>query len=138
MKTRLEEYKKIVETHQRHAPISELIDMRMTAIEKGQAIFELDVKNEFLNSINTMQGGVISIMADAAMGIAFGSVLDTDTKFSTIEFKINFFRPVTHGHLVAVGEVKYRGKKIGYTACEILNSENKLIANAVGTCIILR
>ncbi|MHA1340793.1 MAG: PaaI family thioesterase [Promethearchaeota archaeon] len=132
----IDKYKEIVATHQKHAPISEFIDMRFTSINEGEATFELDVKPNFLNSIGTMQGGVISILADAAMGIACGSLLDENEAFSTIEFKINFFRPVMEGHLTAKGRVIYKGRKTAYTECEIFNQDHKIVAKSVGSSII--
>lgn len=136
MKKRIDIYKEIINTHKRHAPISEFIDMRLLDVKEGESTFELDVKPQFLNSLGTMQGGVIGIMADASMGIAFGTLLDEDTHFSTAEFKINFFRPVSSGKLTAIGKVINKGKKVGYTECEIYNDEHKLIAKTVGTQII--
>lgn len=136
MKKRIDIYKEIVNGNKRHAPISEFIDMRLIDVKEGESTFELDVKQQFMNSLGTMQGGVIGIMADASMGIAFGTLLDEDTHFSTAEFKINFFRPVSTGKLTSFGKVVHKGKKIGYTECEIYNDEQKLIAKSVGTQII--
>ena len=134
----IEKYKEIVNSHQEHAPIAKLIGLKMTSIKEGEAVFELEVKPEFLNSLGVMQGGVISILADAAMGISFGSVLDEGLTFSTLEFKINFFRPVTKGNLQGIGRVTNKGRKTGYTECEIFNDEGKLVAKSVCTCIVLQ
>ena len=127
----------MVETDQTHAPISKLIGLKFTKIEKGTATFEMDVRNELLNSLGTLQGGVTSIMADAAMGIAFGSVIDDDEKFVTLEFKINFFLPISGGHLKAIGHVTNKSRRTGYAECEIYNEEEKLVAKAVSTLILV-
>ena len=50
-----------------------------------------------------MHGGVLCDIADAAMGIAFASTLAPDESFTTVELKINFFRPVWQAQLKAEG-----------------------------------
>jgi len=147
MRKRIEIYREIVQTTKIHAPISKLIGMKLVDIKEGEATFELEIKAELMNSVGTLQGGVIGIMADAAMGIAYGSLLNDDQGFSTIEFKINFFRPVGLGEsksgetksgetkLTAIGKVMNNGKKMGYTECEVFNNQHKIVAKAVGTQI---
>ncbi|MHA1818881.1 MAG: PaaI family thioesterase [Promethearchaeota archaeon] len=134
---KIDEYREIVNTTKIHAKISELIGMKFTKIEEGRATFELDCDNRLFNSLGVVQGGVLTIMADAAMGLAFGSLLDADQSFSTVELKINFFRPVKNDHLVAVGKVINKTKRTGYVEAEIRNSNNKLVAKAVSTCLII-
>jgi hypothetical protein len=47
--------------------------------------------------MGTLHGGMLCDIADAAMGIAFASTLAPDESFTTVELKINFFRPVWAG-----------------------------------------
>jgi uncharacterized protein (TIGR00369 family) len=110
--------------------------MRLIDINEGESTFELAVKPQLMNSLGKVQGGVIGLMADAAMAIAFGTYLDEDSSFSTIEFKINFFRPVSSGLLTAIGKVVNKGKKMAYTECEVFSDEHKLVAKSVGTQIL--
>ncbi len=41
-----------------------------------------------------VHGGVIAVLADAAMGIAFGRTLDRNQDFSTVDLNVQFMRPV--------------------------------------------
>jgi uncharacterized protein (TIGR00369 family) len=130
MPKKIDQYRDIIKTTKFHAPIAQLIGMKFSDVQEGKAILDLDVQKDLMNSLGSLQGGVLTIMADAAMGIAFGSLLDDNEHFSTLELKINFLRPITHGHLKAVGSVTQIGKKSGFTECEIWNEENKLVAKA--------
>jgi uncharacterized protein (TIGR00369 family) len=88
-----------------------------------------------------MHGGVLCDIADAAMGIAFASTLAPDESFTTVELKINFFRPVWQAQLKAEGAegmVVRGGHTIGYLECTITDEENRLIAKAASTCMALR
>ena len=60
-----------------------------------------------------MQWGVHTILADATMGISFGSLLTVGQGFSSIEIKINFIRPVFQGYLEAIETVIHEGKRTG-------------------------
>ena len=90
------------------------------------------------NPMGTLHGGVLCDIADAAMGIAFASTLATDESFTTIELKINFFRPVWKALLKAEGKVVRRGTTVGYVECEITDENGKLVAKAASTCLVLR
>lgn len=72
------------------------------------------------------------------MGMAFASTLAPNESFTTIELKINFFRPVWRAHLRAEGKVVRRGSTIGYTECEIIDDSGQLIAKAASTCMALQ
>ena len=76
--------------------------------------------------------------ADAAMGIAFASTLAPEESFTTVELKINFFRPVWQGRLTAVGTVVQRGRTVGYVECTITDEEDRAVARAASTCMVLR
>ncbi len=72
------------------------------------------------------------------MGIAFASTLAPNESFTTIELKINFFRPVWEAILKAEGKVVRRGSSVGYVECEITDEAGKLVAKAASTCLVLR
>ncbi len=76
-------------------------------------------------------------MADAAMGMAFASTLGPEESFTTVELKINFFRPVWEARLRAEGRVVQRGRTIGYMECTVTDEENRLVAKAASTCMVL-
>ncbi len=88
--------------------------------------------------MGTVHGGVLCDIADAAMGIAFASTLAAEESFTTVELKINFFRPVWQARLTAEGVVVQRGRTVGYVECTIVDDDARLIAKATSTCMVLR
>ena len=84
-----------------------------------------------------VHGGLLALLADAAMGIAFGRTLLDSEVFSTIEMKINFIRPIRDGRLVAQAKVVERGLRIGFVECEITNPQRRRVATASCTCTLL-
>eukprot|EP00026_Physarum_polycephalum_P020152 Phypoly_transcript_22544.p1 GENE.Phypoly_transcript_22544~~Phypoly_transcript_22544.p1 ORF type:complete len:189 (+),score=20.34 Phypoly_transcript_22544:39-605(+) len=93
---------------------------------------QMPVEDKHLSSY-AVHGGVIALLVDSAMGYAVFLKIKPYQLCSTIEFKINYFRPVTTGQLmVAKAKILHFGKSHVVVECEVL-VENKLIAKAMGT-----
>src|SRR3989442_13126869 len=88
--------------------------------------------------MGTLHGGILCDIADAAMGIAFASTLAPEESFTTIELKINFFRPVWEAALKADGKVVRRGNSLGYVQWEITEDRGRLVAKAPPTSLALK
>jgi hypothetical protein len=71
-------------------------------------------------------------------GMAFASTLTPEECLTTVELKINFFRPIWQAVLKAEGIVVQRDRTIGYVECNITDEENRLVARAASTCMVLR
>lgn len=119
-------------------PVAALIGFEATEIADGRAVTTLAAGQQHGNPMGTLHGGILCDIADAAMGLAFASTLAPDESFTTIELKINFFRPVWEAQLRAEGKVVRRGSTIGYTECEITDEQGRLVAKASSTCMALR
>jgi len=119
-------------------PIARLIGFEAKEVAGGRAIITLAAGSQHANPMGTLHGGVLCDIADAAMGIAFASTLAPGESFTTIELKINFFRPVWEAVLKAEGKVVRRGNSVGYVECEITDDDGKLVAKAASTCMVLR
>jgi uncharacterized protein (TIGR00369 family) len=88
--------------------------------------------------MGTLHGGVYCDLADAAMGYAYASTLAEGETFTTVELKINFFRPVRKGKLTAEARVIRAGSNLGYVECDVRDGEGKFVARAASTCMKLR
>ena len=119
-------------------PVARLIGFEAKEIVDGRAIVTLAAGQQHANPMGTLHGGILCDIADAAMGMAFASTLAPEESFTTIELKINFFRPVWKARLRAEGKVVRRGNTIGYIECEITDEGGRLVAKAASTCMALR
>ena len=120
------------------APVGKLVGFRPTSIGTGTAVFELEAGPQHANPMGTLHGGVICDVADAAMGVAYVSTLGEGESFTTIELKINFLRPFKSGTLIATGRVVKAGRTIGLAECDVTDTEGRLVARAMSTCMTLR
>lgn len=119
-----------------HAPISKLIGLEVQPGLPGEAVVFLNVDVRTHNPMGFVHGGVIALLADAAMGIAFGRTLDEQHGFATVELKTSFIRPVTAGRLCAQATLVQRGLRIGFVECKITDQRSKLIATGSCTCTV--
>lgn len=118
------------------APISRLIGLEVQPASGDQAEVFLEVDERMHNPMGFVHGGVIALLADATMGIAFGRTLHDQHGFATIEMKTNFLRPVKKSRLQATARVVSRGLRIGFVEATIVDRRHKLIATASCTCTV--
>jgi len=119
-------------------PVAHLIGFEAKEIGDGRATVTLTAGPQHANPMGTLHGGILCDIADAAMGMAFASTITPEESFTTVELKINFFRPVWEGCLKAQGKVVRRGRSLGYVECEITDERGQLVAKAASTCLALR
>ena len=115
-----------------------LIGFEAKDVADGHATVTLSAGPQHANPMGTLHGGILCDIADAAMGLAFASTLAPEETRTTVELKINFFRPVWQARLKAEGTVVRRGQTMGYVECTITDEENRLVAKAASTCMVLR
>src|SRR6202048_3766949 len=82
-------------------PIARLIGFEAKDIAAGRATVVLAAGPQHANPMGTLQGGILCDIADTAIGIAFARTLAPEESFTTVELKINFFRPVWQARLAA-------------------------------------
>lgn len=122
----------------KRSPAAELIGFLVPEAGEGRARVTLEAGPQHANPMGTVHGGILCDIADAAMGIAFASTLAPEESFTTVELKINFLRPVRQASLRAEGLVVQRGKTVGYTECSVFDHDDRLVAKAASTCVVLR
>jgi uncharacterized protein (TIGR00369 family) len=98
-------------------PVARLIGFEAKEVTDGRATVMLAAGPQHANPMGTLHGGILCDIADAAMGMAFASTLAPEESFTTVELKVNFFRPIWQAQLKAEATVVQRGRPIGCVAC---------------------
>jgi uncharacterized protein (TIGR00369 family) len=102
----------------------------------GEADIFLNVGQRMHNPMGFVHGGVVALLADATMGIAFGRSLDDKHSFATVEMKTSYIRPVKATRLHCRARMVQRGLRIGFVECTIVDSRQRLIAKGSCTCTV--
>jgi uncharacterized protein (TIGR00369 family) len=118
--------------------VARLIGFEAKDIRDGRTTVTLSAGPQHVNPMGTLHGGILCDIADAAMGMAFASTLAPEESFTTVELKIKYLRPVWQARLKAEEIVVQRGRTMGYVECSITDDENRVVAKAASTCMVLR
>lgn len=110
-------------------------NMKLTVIKPGEIIYEMEVLEKHLATVNTIHGGMIAALMDGVIGVAALSLVAQDKKLvSTVEFKLNYFKPAYLGDVLkGYGRVDNAGKRIISASGEIYNQNGEMVAKAMGT-----
>lgn len=137
MGKKIELYRDIISGKRPSTAVMNFLHIRMVDVSEGQAKFEMITTPDMINSIGLVQGGILSTLADAAMGLAGGSLLDENQALTTIELKMNFLRPVNLEKITAIGKVTHAGHHIIFSECQIFAENQKMVVTASSTLMIL-
>ena len=89
-----------------------------------------------MSSPNTAHGAVMAGFMDCVLGLSALSLAVTEGNLtSTVEFKLNFIRPVHLGdELIGTGRVEHKGKSLLISTGEVrLAKSGELVSKGQGT-----
>ena len=115
-------------------PFSALLGAELMLFEPGRAELRVPVGPQLRQQNGFVHGGVLSYLADNALTYAAGGVLGTEVL--TVEFKINYVRPVTGESLTARASLVSAGRTLAVVRCDIFElreGREALVAAAQGT-----
>ena len=119
-------------------PISKTFQFQLVEIEKGRSLFTGVPVIDFYNPIGTVHGGYAATLLDSCMGCAVHTTLPAGVAYTTLEFKVNFVRPLTQdtGLVRAEGKVISAGKRIATAEGKLFGEHGTLYAHATTTCLV--
>ncbi len=113
-----------------HDPYAKLLGVKLEKVEEGYARVSLELKEEFLNFLGYVHGGLIFSLADQAFAVASNS---REKVSVALQMNINFLKAPSIGDtLIAEAEEKSLSNKIGFYEIKVKNSAQELIAQAQG------
>src|SRR5204862_580234 len=85
-------------TGELRSPVSQHLDMQLVDFGRGEAVYQMPVREELSNPLGVIQGGVATALADAAMAAATTTILDDEeireSAITTVDIFARFIRPV--------------------------------------------
>ena len=113
----------------------ETLGARIVEAEPGRVVLELVAGPQHRHGEGVVQGGVITQIADAAMGMSLATLQQGGMWNTTIELKINFLRPFVAGRLRATGRVIEMRQTLFFSEADVRDDRGRLIARASSTCM---
>ncbi|MCV6584489.1 MAG: PaaI family thioesterase [Marinibacterium sp.] len=100
----------------------------------GAPRIHLEIAARHLNRNQTLHGGIIAMLLDAAAGFA-ASCCVPDAPFShvlTLNLSTNFVGAVSTGRVTATGQYRGGGRKIAYADAVLADADGGVLATASG------
>jgi uncharacterized protein (TIGR00369 family) len=118
-------------------PFSKLLGARITAFGDGEAVLEVDVREELRQQNGYLHGGVLAYAADNSITFAAGTTLGPAVL--TGGFSVQYMRPATGRTLVARAAVVHTGRRQAVVRCDLVtvaaDGDETLCAVAQGTVL---
>lgn len=118
-------------------PFAKMLNIEICEMErgKGESCLEITVAPIHLNPQGTLHGGVLSAMADIAMGVAIRTLGKVGV---TVNLNTNFLAPGHPGDRVtARGKVIHDGNTLVATECTVTRGED-VLARATGLWFVVK
>jgi len=120
----------------RHA-FNHLLGFELVRVHRDGITIRCQVREELLNSAGSLHGGVTASLADAAVGSALYHRFGGTRRFTTVELKVNYFRPVTEGRLVARSRLLRVGSTISVGRVDLADGSGRDVGVAIVTYMFL-
>jgi uncharacterized protein (TIGR00369 family) len=140
-KTGLELLREIADGRLPPPPISATMNFTGAEFDEGRAVFVGEPAEFLYNPIGSVHGGWAMTLLDSAMSVAIHTTLAAGERYTTVEIKVNFVRPITveTGRVRCEGLVIHRGGTIATAEGKLIaESTGKLLAHGTTTCLISR
>ncbi len=99
-----------------YIPFNRFLGVRATSLSVGRVELEIPYREELIGDPlkPALHGGVMSMLADVAGGMAIWSTLeDMNLRLSTIDLRVDYLRPGKLEALVAEGTIVRVGRSVG-------------------------
>jgi uncharacterized protein (TIGR00369 family) len=112
--------------------------MRVARTHKDGVTVECAMRDDLSNAAGGMHGGVFATLADAAVGISLQRHFGGTRAITTVELKINYFRPVTEGRVFARAKLVRVGTSICVGSVHLTNEKGREVGAALVTYMLLK
>lgn len=115
------------------------LGLRLVETGDGTAVVEMTATEDMANHAGFLHGGMISSLADSAMGRAVRTIRPEVSRAASFDLKLNFIAIAKIGDTFrATARVLHGGRRTVVTECRIEGPGGKLVATASGTFSVTR
>jgi uncharacterized protein (TIGR00369 family) len=121
-------------------PITATMGFSGAEAEEGRVTFHGEAGEFLYNPIGVVHGGFAMTLLDSAMGCAVHTLLEAGARYTSLETKVNFVRPITSdtGRVRCEGVVVHRGERIATAEGRLVAERTgKLLAHGTTTCLVI-
>lgn len=129
------DYQKLLKWRNENNAFARMLDMRITEISEGYAKAEIAVSEKHRNPVDSVHGGCLFTLLDAAGSAAASSY---GSHVTTLDANIHYLRAGLHTtHLTAATREIKRGKKVMVYDISVTDQDGQLLAEGMFTYMSL-
>ncbi len=124
-----------------HAPSRawEWLGLKLVEAGEGTAVVEMATTEDMANHSGVVHGGMISTLADSAMGRSLRTLSPAVVRAMSFDLKLNFINAAKVGEkLRATGHVIHAGRRTVVAECRVEGNDGRLVATASATFAVTR
>jgi len=129
---------KMIGTDPKHwpFPITRNLEVHLLEVNIGSIKFKVTVKEDWLNPLNILHGGIMVTLMDDAMGIAVYT-LNQENRFASINLNTDFFKSVKEGEQIFIhSKIEKAGRQVVHATAYIENEKGQLIAKSTSNLVV--
>jgi uncharacterized protein (TIGR00369 family) len=113
--------------------------LKLVETGEGTAVVEMATTEDMANHSGVVHGGMISTLADSAMGRSLRTLSPGVVRAMSFDLKLNFINAAKVGEkLRAFGHVIHAGRRTVVAECRVEGSDGRLVATASATFAVTR
>lgn len=121
------------------SPAWSWLGIALVGLGEGTALVEMTPTEDMANHAGFVHGGMISALADSAMGRSLRTIRPGVARAMSFDLKLNFISPAQVGEVLrATGRVVHAGRRTAVAECTVEAPGGRLVATASGTFAITR
>lgn len=114
-------------------PFAKLMGMRLVDMRPGEAVIEIEMRDDLRQPSGVLHGGVTATLIDTAMAFAVRTYLTDTEPTATIDLTVHYLRPHVEGKAICTARVVRPGKRIFTVSADVHNESGKLVATGLST-----
>ncbi len=118
-------------------PFNALLGMRLRRVHGDGITIECELREDLRNGAGVAHGGITAALADASVGIALARHFGAQRRATTVELKINYFRAVTQGRMLARSHLLRIGSTLCVGSVDLTDEQGQAIGTAIVTYMFL-
>lgn len=123
---------KVVQHMLNEDKFSQWLGIELLEIKEGYSRIKMIVREEMMNGLGIVHGGIAFSLADSAFAFACNNRNNLSVALDT---SINFLKPVHPGDLlIAEAKEMHNGRSTGLYQISICNQQEQVVALFKGTC----
>ncbi len=115
------------------------LGLRLVETGEGTAVVEMTTTEDMANHSGFVHGGMISTLADSAMGRSVRTLNPGVVRAMSFDLKLNFINAAKVGeNLRAIGHVIHAGRRTVVAECRVEGGDGRLVATGSATFAVTR